>query len=318
MISEFELIDRFFSQPVHNATLGVGDDAALVAPSAGHELVVTTDTLVSGVHFLPDHDPRALGHKVLAVNLSDLAAMGARPRWVLLAMTLPQVDEPWLSAFSGGFLDLARHFEVDLIGGDTTRGPLAFTVTALGEVVAGTALRRDQARIGDELWVSGQIGSAALALRHIRGDLRLRGQDLATCMARLEKPVARVELGQQLIGVASSAVDVSDGLVADAGHISKRSGVGIEIDYAQVPSVAEVAHLKSDRKVRDALLAGGDDYELLFTVPADAAAQLDSISGRLGLALTRIGRIVAGNGTRVLDTSGGVIDVRTGGYDHFA
>lgn len=318
MISEFELIDRFFSHPVRNAKLGVGDDAALIAPSAGHDLVITTDTLVSGVHFLPDHEPQALGHKVLAVNLSDLAAMGARPRWVLLAMTLPKADEQWLTAFSDGFLGLARRHELDLVGGDTTRGPLAFSVTALGEVVAGKALKRDQANVGDELWVSGQIGSAALALRHIRGDLRLKGQDLAACMARLEKPVARVELGMELIDVASSAIDVSDGLVADAGHLSQCSGVGIEINYVQIPTVSEIAHLKGDRQVREALLAGGDDYELLFTVPSAAAVQLDSISGRLGLALTRIGRIVAGNGVRVLDESGGLIEVDGGGYEHFA
>ena len=318
MISEFELIDHFFSRPVRHATLGVGDDAALVAPSPGHEVVITTDTLVSGVHFLPDHDPGALGHKVLAVNLSDLAAMGARPRWVLLAITLPRAEEQWLSAFSDGFLELARHYEVDLIGGDTTRGPLAFTVTALGEIVAGKALRRDQAQVGDELWVSGQIGSAALALRHIRGDLRLKGRDLAACLARLEKPDARIELGQQLVGVATSAVDVSDGLVADAGHIAERSAVGIEIDYVQIPCVAEVAHLKGDQQVRGALLAGGDDYELLFAAPPAATAQLDAISGRLGLALTRIGRIVADVGVRVLDESGDVIDSGKGGYDHFA
>ena len=318
MISEFELIDRFFSQPVRNAKVGVGDDAAVIAPSAGHDLVITTDTLVSGVHFLPDHDPFALGHKVLAVNLSDLAAMGARPHWVMLAITLPQVNEQWLSAFSDGFLDLARQHELDLIGGDTTQGPLAFTVTAMGEVVAGKALRRNQASVGDELWVSGQIGSAALALRHLRGDVRLKGRDLEACMARLEKPVARVELGRELVDVASSAIDVSDGLVADAGHIGERSGVGIEINYAQIPTVAEIAHLKGDQQVREALLTGGDDYELLFTAPAAATVQLDSISGRLGLALTRIGRVVTGSGIRVLDESGGLVEIGAGGYEHFA
>jgi thiamine-monophosphate kinase len=222
-----------------------------------------------------------------------------------------------LSAFAEGFHDLARRYEIDLIGGDTTRGPLAFTVTALGEVVAGKALRRDQAKVGDEVWVSGQIGSAALALRHIRGDLRLKAQGLDACMARLEKPLARVELGQQLIDVANSAIDVSDGLVADARHICERSGVGIDIDYAQIPTVAEVAHLKGDRLVREALLAGGDDYELLFTAPAGASVQLDAISGRLGLALTRIGRVVSGAQVRVLDESGAIIDIGAGGYEHF-
>lgn len=317
MMSEFELIDRFFSRPVREAKLGAGDDAAMVAPAPGHDLVITTDTLVSGVHFLPDHQPGALGHKALAVNLSDLAAMGARPRWVLLAITLPQVDEQWLSDFSEGFYDLARRHQVELIGGDTTRGPLAITVTALGEVATGKGLRRDRAHAGDELWVSGQIGSAALALQHMRGDMRLKGKGLDACVARLEKPVARVELGRELIDVASSAIDVSDGLVADAGHICKCSGVGIEIRYAEIPTIPDIMHLKGDRLVRQAVLTGGDDYELLFTLPAAAASQLDAISGRLGVALTRIGRVVSGAGVRVLDESGGAIEIGVGGYEHF-
>lgn len=317
MMSEFELIERFFSRPVRDANFVAGDDAAMVAPTAGHDLVITTDTLVSGVHFLPDHEPGALGHKALAVNLSDLAAMGARPRWVLLAITLPEVDEQWLSDFSEGFYDLARQHQVELIGGDTTRGPLACTVTALGEVAAGKGLRRDRARAGDELWVSGQIGSAALALQHIRGDMRLKGKGLDACMARLEKPVARVGLGIELTGVATSAIDVSDGLVADGGHICKLSGVGMEIRYADVPTIPDIMHLKGDAHVREALLTGGDDYELLFTVGAAASSQLNAISGRLGLALTRIGRIVPGAGVRVLDESGGVIEIGAGGYEHF-
>ncbi|UCH46704.1 MAG: thiamine-phosphate kinase [Betaproteobacteria bacterium] len=318
MTTEFELIDRYFSRPTSDATLGVGDDAALVEPSPGHELVVTADTIVSGVHFLPDTEPRSLGNKALAVNLSDLAAMGARPRWALLAVTVPKADDAWLSAFAEGFYDLARRHNVALIGGDTTRGPLAITVTALGEVASGTALRRDGARVGDELWISGQVGSAALALRHIRGEVRLKGKGLEACMARLERPIPRVELGQALVDVASSAIDVSDGLVADAGHICTCSGVGIEISYADVPSISEVTHLKGDQVIREALLAGGDDYELLFTVPAGESLQMDSISARLGLALTRVGRVVAGKEVHVLDESGEVIAVDIGGYEHFA
>jgi thiamine-monophosphate kinase len=339
MSTEFELIDRFFSRPGGDARLGVGDDAALVEPAPGHDLVVTTDTLVSGIHFLPEAEPRGLGYKALAVNLSDLAAMGARPRWALLAITVPKVDEPWLSAFAEGFYDLARRHEVTLIGGDTTRGPLAITVTALGEVATGSALRRDGARVGDELWVSGQIGSAALALRHVRGEVRLKGNGLEACMSRLEAPIPRVELGKELVKVASSAIDVSDGLVADAGHICTCSGVGIEISYADVPSISDVTHLKGDQieisyadvpsisdvthlkgdqVIREALLAGGDDYELLFTVPTGGSLQMDSISARVGLALTRIGRVVAGEGVRVLDASGEEIAVDIGGYEHFA
>jgi thiamine-monophosphate kinase len=317
MTSEFDLIDRYFSRSVSDARIAVGDDAAVVEPAPGHDLVITTDTLVSGVHFFPDVAPRALGHKALAVNLSDLAAMGARPRWALLAVTLSKVDESWLSDFSGGFYDLAQRFGVSLIGGDTTHGPLSITVTVLGEVVAGTALRRDRACIGDEVWVSGQLGSAALALQHLRGDMRLKGKDLEACLARLEMPTPRVELGRELVDVASSAIDVSDGLIADAGHLCRRSGVAMEIAYDDVPGISEVLHLKGDRLVREALLAGGDDYELLFTAPSAVAPRMNSISARVGLALTRIGRVVAGGEVRVLDQSGSVIGVDRGGYDHF-
>ncbi len=317
MSAEFDLIDRFFSRASPAAKLGVGDDAALVEPAAGHDLAMTIDTLVSGIHFSPDCEPRALGHKVLAVNLSDLAAMGARPRWVLLAITLPEVDEGWLEDFAAGFYDLAERHDVALIGGDTTRGPLSLTVAATGEVAADKALRRDGARVGDAVWVSGHIGSAALALRHRRGELRLKGKDLDLCSARLDRPAPRIELGQALVGVASSAIDVSDGLVADARHIARRSGVKIEIRYDDVPTIAGVTHLKADHGVRGAVLAGGDDYELLFTAPAESAGQLDRVSAKLGLALTCIGVVVPGSGVAVLDGSGGVIDVGAGGYDHF-
>ncbi|KPK31345.1 MAG: thiamine monophosphate kinase [Betaproteobacteria bacterium SG8_40] len=317
MSTEFDLIDRFFSRSSPAAKLGVGDDAALVEPSAGHDLAMTMDTLVSGVHFSPNCEPRALGHKALAVNLSDLAAMGARPRWVMLAITLPAIDEAWLEDFAGGFYDLAQRYDVALIGGDTTHGPLSLTVAATGEVAADKALRRDGARAGDEVWVSGHIGSAALALRHRRGELRLKGGDLDICSTRLDRPAPRIELGEALVGVASSAIDVSDGLVADAGHIAQRSGVRIEIRYDAVPVIAGLMHLKADHGVRSAVLAGGDDYELLFTVPAHAAGQLDRVSATLGLALTRIGVVVPGSGVAVLDSSGSVIDVGSGGYDHF-
>lgn len=317
MISEFDLIARYFSRPAHSAILGVGDDAAVVEPSEGHETVVTIDTLVCGTHFLSDAEPRAIGHKALAVNLSDLAAMGARPRWVLLAITLPEVDEDWMSEFADGFYRLAWKYGVDLIGGDTTRGPLAVTVTAIGEAPAGMALRRDGARHGDEIWVSGQIGSAALALAHVRGDVRLKGRGLEECLAKLHTPVPRIELGRELAGIANSAIDISDGLVADANHVAQRSGVRVEISYADVPCVAEAMAMKKQPPARQAILAGGDDYELLFTVPPDRSALIDAISARLGLGLTRIGRICTGSGVVVLDGSGEAIDLKVKGHDHF-
>jgi thiamine-monophosphate kinase len=317
MTPEFDLIARFFSRPVRGAILGGGDDAALLAPTEGNQIVVTSDTLVCGIHFLAETDPRALGHKTLAVNLSDLAAMGARPRWVLLAITLPEVNESWLSAFADGFYDLAQRNGVELVGGDTTRGPLSLTVTAIGEVPAGKALRRDQAHEGEDLWVSGQLGSAALALAHLRGDLRMKGSGLDECLARLHTPVPRVELGQELVGIASSAIDVSDGLVADAEHIALRSDVRIEMFYADVPCAGAVMPMKNQPLVQQALLAGGDDYELLFSVPSDRSEQIAVVSARLRLAVTRIGRICSGSGVTVLDDSGKAMDLKVKGHDHF-
>jgi len=318
MISEFDLIARFFSRPGQGAILGVGDDAALVEPlSEGRETVVSIDTLVSGTHFLPDADPRVIGHKALAVNLSDLAAMGALPRWVLLALTLPKVDEAWMSAFADGFYRLAGKYDVELIGGDTTRGPLAVTVTAIGEAAAGMALRRDGACPGDEIWVSGQIGSAALALAHGRGDVRLKGKGLEECLTKLHTPMPRIELGRELAGIANSAIDISDGLVADAEHVARRSGVRLELSYANVPCVAEAMAMKAQLPARQAILAGGDDYELLFTVPSDSSALIDAISARLHLGLTRIGHVREGSGVAVLDERGEAIDLKVKGHDHF-
>jgi thiamine-monophosphate kinase len=318
MASEFDIIDRYFSRPSPRAVLGVGDDAALLAPGAiDGELAITADTFVQGTHFLADTEPLALGHKALAVNLSDLAAMGAKPRWVLLALTLPSVDEAWLAEFATGFWRLAERFEVELIGGDTTRGPLSVTITALGQVAAGKALRRDGARPGDEIWVSGELGDAALALAHRRGDLRLKGAELTRCQTRLDTPMPRVALGQKLVGVASSAIDVSDGLTADLGHIAARSSVRAEVDYEAVPCTAEVMALKGHAPVRQAMLAGGDDYELLFTAPAAAAGAIGALSGQTGTALTRIGRIVAGSGVAVRDAAGHPIETGAGGFDHF-
>ena len=318
MPSEFDLIARYFTRPASHAVLGVGDDAALVELSTGDgQLAITTDTMVQGTHFLAEAEPRSIGHKALAVNLSDLAAMGARPRWVLLALTLPAVEENWLAEFADGFWSLAQRFDVGLIGGDTTRGPLSITVTALGQVARGAALRRDCARAGDDIWVSGELGDAALALAHRKGDLRLKGADLARCLARLDTPMPRVELGRKLVGIAHSAIDVSDGLVADLGHIAGRSGVHAEVDYESLPCTAEVMALKGHAPVRQALLAGGDDYELLFTAPPAAANAIVALSGASGTALTRIGRIVAGKGVAVRDSAGHDIEIGAGGFDHF-
>ncbi|MDP1636422.1 MAG: thiamine-phosphate kinase, partial [Gallionellaceae bacterium] len=218
-MSEFDLIKRFFTRPAPGAILGVGDDAALLRVGEGMELAVSTDMLVSGTHFLPDADPFLLGHKALAVNLSDLAAMGATPRWATLAIALPSADEDWLRRFSDGFFVLADEFGVELVGGDTTRGPLNLCVTIMGEVPQGRALRRDGAQAGDDIWISGTLGDAALGLAQLQGKTVLPDDMRERCLAALQQPQPRIALGMALRGIAHSAIDISDGLLADLGHI---------------------------------------------------------------------------------------------------
>ena len=305
MPSEFEIIRRYFSRPAPSALLGVGDDAALVQPAAGRELAVSTDLLLEGRHFAAGAAPRALGHKALAVNLSDMAAMGAAPRWATLALALPSADEAWLAAFADGFYALAARFGVDLVGGDTTRGPLTLCVTILGELPAGTALRRDGARPGDDVWVSGELGGAAYALEH--------AQDAAAAK-RLHEPEPRVALGERLRGLAGAAIDVSDGFAQDLGHILERSGVGAVVRYADLPKF-RIADAALEQRC---VLAGGDDYELLFTAAPAARAHIEALAAPLGLALTRVGSIQAGAPRlQLLDAQGRAMRT-TPGFDHFA
>lgn len=316
MTSEFDLIDRYFSRPAFQADLGVGDDAALLRISPGAQLAVSTDMLVSGTHFFADADPRQLGWKALAVNLSDLAAMGAQPRWATLALALPGVDESWLSAFSQGFFDCADQFGVDLVGGDTTRGPLTICVQIMGEVPSGAALRRDAAEIGDDVWVSGRLGGAALALAALQGKApSLENQD---DVLALHTPQPRVALGLALRGLAHAAIDISDGLLADLGHILERSGHGAELLFDKLPYSPALGSMLSTALGRRCLLAGGDDYELCFTAAPARRESIAALSQQLRLPLTRIGRIVAGAGVSVLDAQGKVVTVDGTGYDHFA
>ena len=234
-MSEFDLIRRYFTRATPGALLGVGDDAALLQVRDGHVLAVSTDMLVGGTHFFEDADPFTLGHKTLAVNLSDLAAMGATPRWATLAISLPDVDEAWLEKFSAGFFSLAQQHGVELVGGDTTRGPLNLCVTIFGEVPAQQALRRSGAQIGDEVWVSGTLGDAALALAHLQGLIDLNTAEFAACASALHSPQPRVALGLALRGLANSAIDISDGLLADLGHILDTSQVGAQLDFYSLP-----------------------------------------------------------------------------------
>ncbi|MGH8729189.1 MAG: thiamine-phosphate kinase [Burkholderiales bacterium] len=320
MAGEFDIIRRFFTHPARNAILGVGDDAALIVAAPEMELAISTDVLVAGTHFFAGADPRRLGHKALAVNLSDMAAMGAAPHYVTLSLTIPAADESWLREFSSGFMALAHAHGVELVGGDTSRGPLNIGVQIVGEVPKGQALRRVGAKVGDDIWVSGTLGDAALALAHLLEKIALVPDDLARCETALHTPVARVELGQRLRGIASSAIDISDGLIADLTHILDASRLAALIELEKIPrSVALNRQLPSEIGLR-ALLAGGDDYELCFTCAAAERARVLALSRELELPLTRIGRAEAGCGLTIRDTDGRVFDyeaMKMEGFDHF-
>ena len=310
-LNEFELIRKFFDRPAtrvpQRTRRGGGDDCALLRPDAGLELAGTTDMLIEGRHFLPQAEPRALGHKALAVNLSDLAAMGAAPRWALLAIALPAADPGWLSEFSNGLFALAERFGVDLVGGDTARGALrTITVTAIGEVPAGVALYRAGALPGDDIWVSGELGGAALALRH---------PEIEAAAKRLHQPEPRVELGERLRGLAHAAIDVSDGLTGDLGHILERSQVGAVVHFDRIPRGKFFTDLRIER---DCVLSGGDDYELLFTAAPGQRGELEALSRELKLPLTPIGSIQKGEPKlQVLDAAGKPMQF-SHGFDHFA
>jgi thiamine-monophosphate kinase len=298
LLSEFELIRKYFDRRARSAVLGVGDDAALLRLAAGLELAVSTDMLLEGRHFRAGADPRRLGHKALAVNLSDMAAMGARPRWATLALALPSANEKWLAAFAAGFFRLAKRHALELVGGDTTRGRLAICVTILGEVPKGKALRRDGARAGDGIWVSGALGGAAYALTRPRN---------AAAAKRLHAPEPRVSLGLRLRGLASAAIDVSDGFAQDLGHILERSGVGATVEFERLPKFPGASTHQ--------VLSGGDDYELVFT--ARPGANIGAIARALRLRLTCVGSIVRRRGLRILDARGRTIQAGRG-FDHFA
>ncbi|MDR2207515.1 MAG: thiamine-phosphate kinase [Azoarcus sp.] len=318
MSSEFALIRRHFARPARLADLAAGDDAALFRVAAGMQLAVTTDTLVAGTHFFHDASPRDLGWKTLAVNLSDLAAMGAAPRWATLALTLPAADEDWIAAFAEGLFDCAGRYGVELVGGDTTRGPLAMTVTLIGEVPAGQAITRAGGQAGDDLWISGCPGLAALGLRSLQNSVRLADADQA--LAALHRPVPRVEAGEALRGIAHAMIDVSDGLAGDLMHLCECSKLGAILDEDALPIAPLVAAGADEALACRVVLAGGDDYELLFSAPAAARDALAALARKFDLALTRIGRLTEEAGAILLaDGAGGSprpLDVS--GYDHFA
>ncbi len=316
-LGEFDLIARYFTRPVRRAALGVGDDCALLpAPAAGEQLAVSSDMLVEGRHFLPDVDPEALGHKALAVNLSDLAAMGAQPLAFTLALALPQADALWLEPFARGLFALADAHAIELVGGDTTRGPRNLCLTVLGTVPQGQALRRSGARPGDDLWVSGTVGDARLALGHRLGEWSLHATAQPAAFARMDRPTPRVALGLALRGVAHAAIDVSDGLLADLGHVLEQSQVGVTVAVDACPASPALLQQPAARR-RLCQLAGGDDYELLFTAPPTARNAVLAAAARADTAVTRIGQIDAQPGLRLIDAQGQAVDNVYAGFDHF-
>lgn len=324
-MGEFDLIARYFTRPIRHAALGVGDDCALLAPRPGMQLAISSDMLVEGRHFFADVDPEALGHKALAVNLSDLAACGAKPLAFTLALALPRADEAWLAGFSKGLLALADAHGCELVGGDTTQGPLNICITVFGEVPAGQALLRSGARAGDDIYVSGTVGDARLALEALLGHIHLPDELLAQARLRLERPTPRVALGLALRGIASSAMDVSDGLLGDFGHILKASGVGACIRTDEtIKLIAAGAYPSSARGQFDAkilqqcTLAGGDDYELLFTAPPQHRAAVAKAAAQSETPVTRIGQVEAAPGLRLLDAQGMPVENRFASFDHFA
>lgn len=328
-MGEFDLIARYFTRPTPRAVLGVGDDCALLQPAPGTQMAISCDMLVEGRHFFADVDPFTLGHKSLAVNLSDLAACGATPLAFTLALALPRADDAWLAPFSRGLLALADAHGCELVGGDTTQGPLNICITVFGEVPVvhgrSQALLRSGARAGDDVYVSGTLGDARLALEALRGTLVLPADLLAQARQRLEQPTPRVALGQALRGVASAAIDVSDGLLGDLQHILKASGVGATIDTSIAINLLAAcaradcaAGLISLKNRLDYVLAGGDDYELAFTAPASAREAVQAAARQASTPVARIGRIDPEAGLRLMDGQGRALRRSFASFDHFA
>jgi len=319
--SEFEIINRYFSSQASggkNIILGIGDDAAVVSTPADKQLAVSIDTLISGVHFPVQTSAADIAWKALAVNLSDLAAMGAEPAWFTLALSLPEVDHEWLAAFSKSLADISSVYRIPLAGGDTTRGALSITIQVAGHVQPGSTLLRSGARVGDQIFVTGNIGDAALGLYVSQQQFEIT-EDVTYLLERLNRPQPRIEVGQRLTGVASACIDISDGLFADLAHVLKASGVGACLQQDHIPLSAAAKRFLSDKQN---LLAGiynrGDDYELCFCVPAEKCAQIKAIEKQSGCRLTHIGEIVEGNELQVFDAKNKLLDLGNDNYDHFA
>ena len=329
-MGEFDLIERYFKAPARAmrpndaVALGIGDDCALLQPTPGIQLAISSDMLVEGRHFFADVNPYNLGHKALAVNLSDLAACGAKPLAFTLALALPKAEAIWLEPFSRGLLALAAEHNCHLIGGDTTQGPLNICITVFGEVPQQQALLRSGAKAGDDIYVSGTVGDARLALEHFRGNVVLPDDLFAQARVRMETPTPRVALGMALRGIATSAVDISDGLLGDLGHILKQSAVGAAIDTSIAINLIAIKSINTPatakyilKKQLEYVLSGGDDYELAFTAPAALRDAVQSASTKSNTTVTRIGRVEAELGLRLVDASGQIVVNDFGSWDHF-
>lgn len=326
-MSEFNLIQKYFTRPTRHTNLGIGDDAALVTVSDDMQLVVSSDMSVVGTHFFHDAAPDDIGWKALAVNISDMAAMGAQAKWATLAIALPDVNETWLTEFSHGFFACADTFNIDLIGGDTTRGPLNISVTIIGEVPTGQALRRDGAQLGDDIWVSGTLGSAALGLAHLQHKIKTEGDVLQTSINELLKPMPQANLGLALRGIATSCIDISDGLLADLGHILKASKCSATIDLEKIPCIDYLKNNLQNPQFQEYLLAGGDDYELCFTAPPSKRDEIEVLSKQQNILLTCIANTHKPIDTMTIDSDAGRLQTMyqnkplsliKSGFDHFA
>jgi thiamine-monophosphate kinase len=319
-MGEFDLIERYFKRPPQQAAVGIGDDCAVWSPRSGHQLAFSADMLVEGRHFLSTADPYRLGHKALAVNLSDLAACGATPQALLLSLSLPRVDETWLAGFSKGLFDLADAHGCELMGGDTTQGPLNIAITVMGDMPNGAAILRSGAQAGDDLYVSGHLGDARLALEAFRGSVSLPQAVFDMARLRMEAPTPRIALGQSLRGIANAMADISDGLLGDLGHILKASRVGAEIELAQALPLMQTQPLWACPfdLAMTCVLSGGDDYELVFCAPPSVAEQVHKAAQASQTRVTRIGRITASESLVILDPSGQRVTRHFRSFDHFA
>ena len=352
-MSEFNLIKKYFTRPAPQADLGVGDDAALISVGAGMQLAISSDMMVAGTHFFADAAPYDIGWKALAVNVSDMAAMGANPKWATLAIALPQIlpspsqgegqdggrsftptlvstptptlplkegggiNKAWIAEFSRGFFACADAFNVDLIGGDTTRGPLNISVTIMGEVPSGQAIKRSGAQVGDDIWVSGQLGSAALGLAHLQGKTHVPQAILPTCLNALHNPMPRAALGLDLRGIATSCIDISDGLLADLGHILTASNCGATIDLEKIPCIEWLKSDLDNAQFQAAILAGGDDYELCFTAPKSKRDEINALSKQLNLPITCIASTCTDIGLQAYYKNNQITLLKQG-FDHFS